>query len=40
MSKFASKFQKVLMSLSYRGKEIFKTLNTGRIDERVSTVRE
>jgi len=24
MSKFASKFQKVLMSFSYRGKEIFK----------------
>ena len=40
MSKFASKFQKVLMSFSYRGKEIFKPLNTGRIDERVSSVRE
>nr|WP_314833846.1 MBL fold metallo-hydrolase [uncultured Oribacterium sp.] len=40
MSKFASKFQKVLMSFSYRGKEIFKPLNTGRIDERVSAVRE
>ena len=40
MSKFASKFQKVLMSFSYRGKEIFKHLNTGRIDERVSAVRE
>ena len=40
MSKFASKFQKVLMSFSYRGKEIFKPLNTGRIDERVSVVRE
>ena len=40
MSKFASKFQKVLMSFSYRGKEIFKPLNTGQIDERVSAVRE
>ena len=40
MSKFASKCQKVLMSFSYRGKEIFKPLNTGRIDERVSAVRE
>ena len=40
MSKFASKFQKVLMSFSYRGKEIFKPLNTGRIDESVSAVRE
>ena len=40
MSKFASKFQKVLMSFSYRGKEIFKPLNTGRIDDRVSAVRE
>ena len=28
------------MSLIYRGKEIFKPLNTGRIDERVSCVRE
>ena len=28
------------MSFSYRGKEIFKPLNTGRIDERVSAVRE
>ena len=28
------------MSFSYRGKEIFKPLNTGRIDERVSVVRE
>ena len=40
MSKFAAKFQKVLMSFSYRGKEIFKPLNTGHIDERVSAVRE
>ena len=28
------------MSFSYRGKEIFKPLNTGHIDERVSVVRE
>lgn len=28
------------MSFLYRGKEIFKPLNTGRIDERVSCVRE
>ena len=28
------------MSFSYRGKEIFKPLNTGRIDERVRSVRE
>ena len=28
------------MSFSYRGKVIFKPLNTGRIDERVSVVRE
>ena len=28
------------MSFSYRGKEIFKPLNTGQIDERVSAVRE
>lgn len=40
MSKQASEFQKKTMSLIYRGKEIFKPLNTGRIDERVSCVRE
>lgn len=28
------------MSLCYRGKEIFKPLNTGRIDDRVACVRE
>lgn len=28
------------MSLLYRGKEIFKPLNTGRIDEHVSCIRE
>lgn len=40
MSKQASKFQKVVMSAGYRGKEIFKPLNTGRIDEHVSCIRE
>ena len=40
MSRQASEFQKKTMSLIYRGKEIFKPLNTGRIDERVSCVRE
>lgn len=40
MSKSASKFQKVLMSWVYRGKEIFKPLNTGAIDEHVRCVRE
>ena len=28
------------MSLSYRGKEIFKPINTGRIDEHVACIRE
>ena len=40
MSKQASAFQEKEMSILYRGKEIFKPLNTGRIDERVSCVRE
>ncbi|MBR1707589.1 MAG: MBL fold metallo-hydrolase [Clostridia bacterium] len=40
MSKKASQFQKRVMSLGYRGKGIFKPLNTGHIDERVSCVRE
>ena len=40
MSKRASNFQKVVMSLGYRGKEIFKPLNTGWIDDRVACVRE
>lgn len=40
MSKQASAFQEKVMSLLYRGKEIFRPLNTGRIDERVSCVRE
>ncbi len=40
MSRKDSQMQKVSMSLIYRGKEIFKPLNTGRIDERVSCIRE
>ena len=40
MSKEASKSQEKTMSRIYRGKEIFKPLNTGRIDERGSCVRE
>ena len=40
MSKKASNFQKKVMSLGYRGKEIFKPLNTGWIDENVACVRE
>ncbi len=40
MSKKASNFQKKVMSFGYRGKEIFKPLNTGRIDEHVACVRE
>ncbi|MBE7009484.1 MAG: MBL fold metallo-hydrolase [Ruminococcaceae bacterium] len=40
MSRQASEFQFKAMSLAYRGKEIFKPLNTGRIDEHVACVRE
>ena len=40
MSRKASQFQKKAMSRIYRGKEIFKPLNTGRIDEHVSCIRE
>ncbi len=40
MSKKATEFQKKEMSKMYRGKEIFKPLNTGWIDERVACVRE
>lgn len=40
MSKQASEFQERIMSRFFRGKEIFKPLDTGRIDERVSCVRE
>ena len=40
MSKKATEFQRVQMSKMYRGKEIFKPLNTGWIDEHVACVRE
>ena len=40
MSREASEFQYKAMSLAYRGKEIFKPLNTGWIDEHVACVRE
>lgn len=40
MSKKATEFQRVAMSRMYRGKEIFKPLNTGWIDENVACVRE
>lgn len=40
MSKKATEFQKKAMSRFYRGREIFKPLNTGWIDERVACVRE
>ena len=40
MSKKATEFQKREMSQMYRGKEIFKPLNTGWIDEHVACVRE
>ena len=40
MSKKATEFQRVAMSRTYRGKEIFKPLNTGWIDENVACVRE
>ena len=40
MSKKDSDSQKAFMSFMYRGKEIFKPLNTGRIDERVPAIRE
>lgn len=40
MSKKATEFQKKTMSRIYRGKEIFKPLNTGWIDNHVACVRE
>ena len=40
MSKKATEFQKKEMSRMYRGKQIFKPLNTGWIDENVACVRE
>ena len=40
MSRKATEFQRKEMSRMYRGKEIFKPLNTGWIDENVACVRE
>lgn len=40
MSKKATEFQKKEMSKLYRGKEIFKPLNTGWVDDNVACVRE
>lgn len=40
MSKKASERQEKIMSRLFRGKRIFKPLNTGRIDDKVSCVRE
>ena len=40
MAKKDSEHQKKSMSKLFRGKAIFKPLNTGRIDERVACVRE
>ena len=40
LSKKATEFQKKEMSKMYRGKEIFKPLNTGWIDEHVACVHD
>ncbi len=40
MSKKATEFQRKSMGMMYRGKEIFKPLNTGLIDDNVACVRE
>ena len=40
MSRQATEFQRKAMSRMYRGKEIFKPLNTGWIDDHVACVRE
>ena len=40
MARKDSEHQKKSMSMLFRGKAIFKPLNTGRIDEHVSCVRE
>ncbi len=40
MSKKATEIQRIFMSRMYRGKEIFKPLNTGWIDDHVACVRE
>ena len=39
MSKKATEFQRKEMSKMYRGKEIFKPLNTGWIDENLACLR-
>ena len=40
MSKNDSEFQVKVMSRMFRGKQIFKPLNTGYIDEKVACIRE
>ena len=40
MSRMGNKIQEKFMAMKFRGKEIFKPLNTGRIDEHVSCIRE
>ena len=40
MSRQATQFQKKAMSFIYRGKQIFKPLNTGWVDDNVACVRE
>ena len=40
MSRLGNKIQEKFMAMKFRGKEICKPLNTGRIDEHVSCVRE
>ncbi len=40
MSKKATDFQRKMMGMMYRGKQIFKPLNTGWIDEHVACIRE
>lgn len=40
MSRSASKFQEKFMAFKFRGKEIFKPLNTGVIDSHVKCIRE
>lgn len=40
MSRSASKFQEKFMAFKFRGKEIFKPLNTGTIDSHVKCIRE
>ena len=40
MSKKATEFQRKAMSRMYRGKEIFKPLNTGWLDENIACLRE